>query len=95
MVEGGLPRLSRSPDVMVVVSGRWGASFRKGLSLEGLLTGECPLGCSVKWEMRRDEGEEFWQKLECGKRNCGIHDGPPMLFGNYFLARFYSVLFST
>ena len=31
--------------------------------------------------MRRDEGEEFWQKLECGKRNCGIHDGPPMLFG--------------
>ena len=45
--------------------------------------------------MRRDEGEEFWQKLECGKRNCGIHDGPPMLFGNYFLARFYSVLFST
>ena len=30
--------------------------------------------------MRCDEGEEFWQKLECGKCNCGIHDGLLMLF---------------
>ena len=24
--------------------------------------------------MRRDEGVEFWQKLECGERGFGRHD---------------------